>query len=42
MIDECHRSRSGTWCEILNHFGSALHFGMTAMSKQDESIDIYA
>jgi type I restriction enzyme R subunit len=42
IIDECHRSGFGTWREILDHFGSAIHLGMTATPKQDENIDTYA
>jgi len=42
VIDECHRSGFGTWREILEHFGSAIHLGMTATPKQDENIDTYA
>ncbi len=42
IIDECHRSGFGTWREILDHFASAIHFGMTATPKQDENIDTYA
>jgi len=42
IIDECHRSGWGTWREILDHFESAIHFGMTATPKQDENIDTYA
>lgn len=42
IIDECHRSGFGTWREILDHFGSAVHLGMTATPKQDENIDTYA
>ncbi len=41
-IDEAHRSGFGTWREILDHFGEAIHLGMTATPKQDESIDTYA
>lgn len=41
IIDECHRSGFGTWREILNHFGSAIHLGMTATPKQDENVDTY-
>lgn len=41
IIDECHRSGFGTWREILDHFGSAIHLGMTATPKQDENIDTY-
>lgn len=42
IIDECHRSGWGTWREILDHFASAIHFGMTATPKQDENVDTYA
>lgn len=42
IIDECHRSGFGTWREILDHFGSAIHLGMTATPKQDENIDTHA
>lgn len=42
IIDECHRSGFGTWREILEHFGSAIHLGMTATPKQDDNIDTYA
>jgi len=42
IIDECHRSGWGTWREILDHFNSAIHLGMTATPKQDENVDTYA
>ena len=42
IIDEAHRSGFGTWREILDHFKSAIHLGMTATPKQDENIDTYA
>ncbi|WP_376791878.1 EcoAI/FtnUII family type I restriction enzme subunit R [Thermoflexus sp.] len=42
IIDECHRSGWGTWREILDHFASAIHLGMTATPKQDENVDTYA
>jgi type I restriction enzyme R subunit len=42
IIDECHRSGWGTWREILDHFSSAIHPGMTATPKQDENVDTYA
>lgn len=42
IIDEAHRSGWGTWKEILDHFGSAIHLGMTATPKQDENVDTYA
>lgn len=41
IIDECHRSGFGTWREILDHFQGAIHLGMTATPKQDESVDTY-
>ncbi len=42
IIDECHRSGWGTWREILDHFSSAIHLGMTATPKQDDNVDTYA
>jgi type I restriction enzyme, R subunit len=42
IIDECHRSGFGTWRDILDHFGTAIHLGMTATPKQDENVDTYA
>lgn len=42
IIDEAHRSGFGTWKEILDHFESAIHLGMTATPRQDENIDTYA
>jgi len=41
IIDECHRSGFGTWREILDHFETAIHLGMTATPKQSESVDTY-
>jgi len=41
IIDECHRSGFGTWRAILDHFGEAVHFGMTATPKRDDNIDTY-
>lgn len=41
IIDECHRSGFGTWREILDHFGEAIHLGMTATPKRTENIDTY-
>lgn len=41
IIDECHRSGFGTWREILDHFDSAVHLGMTATPRQDENVDTY-
>jgi len=42
IVDEAHRSGFGTWKEILDHFESAIHLGMTATPKQDENVDTYA
>ncbi|MGY4707505.1 EcoAI/FtnUII family type I restriction enzme subunit R [Candidatus Bipolaricaulota sp. J31] len=42
IIDECHRSGWGTWQEILEHFSSAIHLGMTATPKRDDNVDTYA
>lgn len=42
IIDEAHRSGFGTWKEILDHFETAIHLGMTATPRQDENIDTYA
>ncbi len=42
IVDEAHRSGFGTWREILDHFSTAIHLGMTATPKQDENIDTYA
>ena len=42
IIDEAHRSGFGTWREILDHFGGAIHLGMTATPKRDDNVDTYA
>ncbi len=42
IIDEAHRSGFGTWLEILDYFGTAIHMGVTATPKQDENVDTYA
>ncbi len=42
IIDECHRSGYGTWKEILDYFGDAVHLGMTATPKRSDNIDTYA
>jgi len=42
IIDEAHRSGFGTWREILDHFGQAIHLGMTATPKRTDNIDTYA
>jgi type I restriction enzyme R subunit len=41
IIDECHRSGYGTWRQILDYFGNAVHLGMTATPKRDDNIDTY-
>lgn len=44
IIDECHRGSAndqGLWREILNHFDSAVHLGMTATPKRDDNVDTY-
>ena len=41
IIDECHRSRYGDWGEILEHFDTAYHLGMTATPKREDNIDVY-
>ncbi|MHC5825197.1 MAG: DEAD/DEAH box helicase family protein, partial [Nostoc sp.] len=42
IIDECHRSGFGKWNAILQHFGEAIHLGMTATPRQSESINTYS
>lgn len=42
IIDEAHRSGFGTWQEILQHFGGAIHLGMTATPKRTDNVDTYA
>lgn len=41
IIDECHRSGFGTWNDILRHFSSAVHLGMTATPKRTDNVDTY-
>jgi type I restriction enzyme R subunit len=44
VIDECHRgsaSESGSWRDILDYFGSAVHLGLTATPKRDDNVDTY-
>jgi len=45
IIDECHRgtaNEQSNWREILNHFSTAVHVGMTATPKRDaDSLDTY-
>lgn len=41
VIDECHRSGWNLWHDILKHFTSAIHLGMTATPKRTDNIDTY-
>jgi len=44
MIDECHRgsaNETGSWRAILDHFGSAVHVGLTATPKREANVDTY-
>ena len=44
IIDECHRgsaNEEGSWRDILDHFGNAVHLGMTATPKRNDNIDTY-
>jgi type I restriction enzyme R subunit len=41
IIDEAHRSGFGTWREILDYFGGAIHLGMTATPKRSDNINTY-
>ncbi len=44
IIDECHRGSANdesSWRDILNHFGSAVHLGLTATPKRDDNGDTY-
>lgn len=44
MIDECHRgsaNETGSWRAILEHFGSAVHVGLTATPKREANVDTY-
>ena len=44
IIDECHRgsaNEEGSWRNILDHFKSAIHIGMTATPKRDVNVDTY-
>lgn len=45
IIDECHRgsaNEEGSWRDILDYFGSAVHIGLTATPKRKDNIDTYA
>ncbi len=44
IIDECHRgsaNEEGSWREIINYFGDAVHLGLTATPKRDANTDTY-
>ena len=44
IIDECHRGGAndeGAWRGILDHFGSAVHLGLTATPKRTDNADTY-
>ena len=44
IIDECHRgiaNDESSWKDILNHFSSAVHLGLTATPKRDDNGDTY-
>ena len=44
IIDECHRggaNNQSTWRDILNHFESAVHLGLTATPRRTGNVDTY-
>ncbi|MCK9338272.1 MAG: DEAD/DEAH box helicase family protein [Arcobacteraceae bacterium] len=44
VIDECHRGSANdesSWRAILEHFGDAVHLGLTATPKRDDNGDTY-
>lgn len=44
VIDECHRGSANdesSWRAILDHFGGAVHLGLTATPKRDDNGDTY-
>ena len=44
IIDECHRGSANdtsSWRDILTHFNSAVHLGLTATPKRDDNGDTY-
>ncbi|MDA7841917.1 DEAD/DEAH box helicase family protein [Gammaproteobacteria bacterium] len=44
IIDECHRGGANdesSWRDILNHFDSAVHLGLTATPKRKDNVDTY-
>ncbi len=45
IIDECHRgsaNEEGSWRDILDYFGSAIHLGLTATPKRQDNVDTYS
>lgn len=45
IIDECHRgsaNEEGSWRDILDYFGSAVHLGLTATPKRQDNVDTYS
>lgn len=44
IIDECHRgsaNEAGSWRDILDWFGNAVHVGLTATPKKKDNVDTY-
>lgn len=44
IIDECHRGGANDesiWRDILNHFDSAVHLGLTVTPKRQDNVDTY-
>lgn len=44
IIDECHRgsaNEEGSWRDILDYFGTAVHLGLTATPKRKDNVDTY-
>ena len=44
IIDECHRGGANdesSWRDILKHFSSAVHLGLTATPKRNNNADTY-
>jgi len=41
IIDECHRSRYGTWWDILDYFWKAHHLGLTATPQRTDNKDVF-
>lgn len=44
IVDECHRGSAaadGLWRGILDHFGAAVHLGLTATPRHDDEVATY-